>query len=166
MNARSSTVPAGARDSHFDDTHVHAVIRSVLCRRATTKPLPASGCLTSTRRHASATLAVDTYGTVAQTFEALVVDRPEQRCADVRRRGENDARRFETLAASADEPSRALAPDACRRRLEQQRSRGQPVLDRVDELRHPASQALGTARRRMRVARRFAARRRAAARPP
>jgi hypothetical protein len=42
-NARSSTKPAGARPAHFDDTQVQAVIRSG-CARATTKPLPASGC--------------------------------------------------------------------------------------------------------------------------
>src|SRR5262245_8718024 len=71
MNARSSTLPSGARDSHFDETQVHAVIRSVLCLRATTNPLPASGCPTSARVHPSATVAVETYGTVPQTFDAL-----------------------------------------------------------------------------------------------
>ena len=48
-----------------DDTHVQAVIRTSLCRRATTKPVPASGCAIAARGHASATLAVETYGTCA-----------------------------------------------------------------------------------------------------
>jgi hypothetical protein len=60
MNARSSADPAGARCAHFDDTHVHAVMRSRLWRRATTKPLPSRGCGMVTFGHASETLAVET----------------------------------------------------------------------------------------------------------
>src|SRR4029079_7429102 len=71
MNARNSTLPAGARDSHFDETQVHAVIRSALCFRATTNPLPASGWATSARAQPSATVAVETYGTVSQIVDAL-----------------------------------------------------------------------------------------------
>src|SRR4051794_19219750 len=70
MNARSSTASDGARPSHFDDTHVHAVMRTLLYRRATTKPLPRSGCATALRGHASATLALEAYGTSAQRAAA------------------------------------------------------------------------------------------------
>ena len=60
MNARSRTFPAGARSSHFDDTQVQAVIRNALWRRATTNPLPDSGCVMSARFHPKATVTVDT----------------------------------------------------------------------------------------------------------
>jgi hypothetical protein len=44
----------------LDDTHVHAVMRASLWRRATTKPVPASGCAIAVRGQASATLTVET----------------------------------------------------------------------------------------------------------
>ena len=42
------------------------MIRTGLCRRATTKPVPFSGWRTASRGHASATLAVETYGKFVQ----------------------------------------------------------------------------------------------------
>ena len=73
--AQQHVIRPGRDGSHFDDTQVHAVMRTLLCRRATTKPLPASGCETSRRLQPSATLAVETYGTVSQSRAALVVER-------------------------------------------------------------------------------------------
>ena len=45
-------------------------MRTSLWRRATTKPVPASGWGTAARGQASATLAVETYGTCAQSAAA------------------------------------------------------------------------------------------------
>ena len=45
-------------------------MRRSLVFRATTKPLPCSGCRTAARGHASATLTVETYGTAAQSAAA------------------------------------------------------------------------------------------------
>ncbi len=70
MKARSSTEPAGARPPHFEETHVHAVMRGAPGTRATTKPLPASGCGTSSRGHVMAMLTVETYGTSSHSRDA------------------------------------------------------------------------------------------------